>query len=43
MLFYPLAALTVLLVILLAVLAVRNRSLARQVSEHPMHAASQSS
>jgi type III secretion protein J len=43
MLFYPLAALTVLLVLLLAVLAVRNRSLSRQVSEHPMHPASQSS
>jgi type III secretion protein J len=33
MLFYPLAALTVVLVILLAVLAVRNRALSRQSAE----------
>ncbi|MCA9730341.1 MAG: secretion protein [Candidatus Eisenbacteria bacterium] len=38
LLFYPLAALTLLLVILLAVLAVRNRSLSRQVSERPVQA-----
>jgi type III secretion protein J len=42
-LFYPLAALTLLLVVLLAALAARNRSLARRISEPSMHAASRSS
>jgi len=50
MLFYPLAGLTILLVALLGALAMRNRSLARQISEHagqhpgrPMTAAGRSS
>lgn len=42
-LFYPLAGLTLLLVVLLGALAARNRSLARRISEPSMHAASRSS